>query len=99
MNFEDLATKKDLAELEKRIIKALASQNIEKSRCLNIDEAAKYIQAKSRSTIYKLTSTGELAYHKVGKSDVFKISDLDKFLEKRRKSSFDEIRETVRFKR
>lgn len=95
MNLEEIATKADLAAMEKRIIQALATQKIEKERTLNIDEAAKYINAKGRSTMYKLTSSGELAYHKVGKSNVFRIADLDRYLESKRKSSVNEIREKV----
>lgn len=96
MNLEEIATKADLASMEKRIIQALATQKIEKGRTLNIDEAAKYINAKSRSTMYKLTSSGELAYHKVGRANVFLIEDLDRYLESKRKSSVNEIREKVR---
>jgi excisionase family DNA binding protein len=96
MNLEEIATKADLAAMEKRIIQALATQKIEKKRTLNIDEAAKYINAKSRSTMYKLTSSGELAYHKVGRANVFLIEDLDRYLESKRKSSVNEIREKVR---
>lgn len=96
MNLEEIATKADLAAMEKRIIQALATQKIEKKRTLNIDEAAKYINAKGRSTMYKLTSSGELAYHKVGRANVFLIEDLDRYLESKRKSSVNEIREKVR---
>jgi excisionase family DNA binding protein len=98
MNLEEIATKADLAAMEKRIIQALATQKIEKKRTLNIDEAAKYINAKGRSTMYKLTSSGELAYHKVGRANVFLIEDLDRYLESKRKSSVNEIREKVRAK-
>jgi excisionase family DNA binding protein len=98
MNLEEIATKADLAAMEKRIIQALATQKIEKRRTLNIDEAAKYINAKGRSTMYKLTSSGELAYHKVGRANVFLIEDLDRYLESKRKSSVNEIREKVRAK-
>ena len=98
MNLEEIATKADLAAMEKRIIQALATQKVEKERCLDIDEAAKYIKAKGRSTMYKLTSSGELAYHKVGRANVFLIEDLDRYLESKRKSSVNEIREKVRAK-
>lgn len=98
MNLEEIATKADLAAMEKRIIQALATQKIEKKRTLNIDEAAKYINAKGRSTMYKLTSSGELAYHKVGRANVFLIEDLDRYLESKRKSSVNEIREKIRAK-
>lgn len=98
MNLEEIATKADLAAMEKRIIQALATQKIEKKRTLNIDEAARYINAKGRSTMYKLTSSGELAYHKVGRANVFLIEDLDRYLESKRKSSVNEIREKIRAK-
>ena len=98
MNLEEIATKADLAAMENRIIQALATQKIEKKRTLNIDEAARYINAKGRSTMYKLTSSGELAYHKVGRANVFLIEDLDRYLESKRKSSVNEIREKVRAK-
>ena len=98
MNIEEIATKADLAEMEQRIIQALSAQKVEKGRTLNIDEAAKYIKAKGRSTMYKLTSSGELAYHKVGRANVFLIEDLDRYLESKRKSSVNEIREKVRAK-
>lgn len=48
--------------------------------------------------MYKLTSSGELAYHKVGRANVFRIEDLDSYLESKRKSSVNEIREKVRAK-
>lgn len=98
MNIEEIATKDDLAAMEQRIIQALASKGQFKDRTLDIDEAAKYIKAKGRSTMYKLTSSGELAYCKVGKANVFLIPDLDKYLERKRKSSVEEIREKVRSK-
>ena len=44
MNIEEIATKADLAEMEQRIIQALSAQKVEKERCLDIDEAAKYIK-------------------------------------------------------
>lgn len=46
MNIEEIATKADLAEMEQRIIQALSAQKVEKERCLDIGEAAKYIKAK-----------------------------------------------------
>lgn len=98
MNIEEIATKDDLAAMERRIIQALASKKEPTDKVLNIDEAATYIKAKGRSTIYKLTSSGELAYHKVGKANVFRVSDLDRYLESKRKSSVKEIREKVRSK-
>lgn len=91
MNIEDIATKKDLAEMEKRILKAMRGTTKADDSCINIDDAARYIGAKNRSTIYKLTSSGKLAYHKVGKMNAFRKADLDNYLARHRKSSSDEI--------
>ena len=91
MNTEEIATKGDLAEMERRILQAILGKTETKDRNLKIDEAVEYIRAKSRNTIYKLTSSGELAYHKVGKNNVFRKSDLDRYLARHRKSSSEEI--------
>ena len=91
MNTEEIATKCDLAKMEQRILQAISDKVKTKDRTLNIDEAVKHIHAKNRSTIYKLTSSGELAYQKVGKSLVFWESDLNRLLARRRKPSNEEI--------
>lgn len=91
MNTEEIATKGDLAEMEQRILQAIFDKVKTKDRTLNIDEAVKHIRAKNRSTIYKLTSSGELAYLKVGKSLVFWESDLNRYLARQRRSSNDEL--------
>ena len=91
MNFEDLVTKDDLADMERRILQAIIGKIESKDRNMTIDEAVEYIRARSRSTIYKLTSSGELAYQKVGKSNIFKKSDLDRYLAKKRRASNTEI--------
>lgn len=98
MNFEEIATKADLAEMERRIIQALSSKKLEKDKPLDMDEAADYIHAK-RSTLYKLTAAGEIAYHKSGKKNVFRIADLDRYLASRRKSSIEEIKEKANSRR
>ena len=64
----------------------------------NMDEAADYIHA-TRSTLYKLTAAGEIAYHKSGKKNVFRIADLDRYLASRRKSSIEEIKEKANSRR
>ncbi len=91
MGFEEIATKADLAEMECRILQAIRGKVESKDRTLNIDEAVKHISAKNRGTIYKLTSSGELAYQKVGKALVFWESDLNRYLARHRKSSNEEI--------
>ena len=91
MGFEEIATKADLAEMECRILQAIHGKVGSKDRTLNIDEAVKHIKAKNRGTIYKLTSSGELAYLKVGKSLVFWESDLNRYLARQRRSSNEEL--------
>ena len=91
MNIEEIATKGDLAEMERHILQAILDKVKTKDRTLNIDEAVKHIKAKNRGTIYKLTSSGELAYLKVGKSLVFWESDLNRYLARLRKPSNEEI--------
>ena len=95
MGIEEIVTKKDLAEMEQRILQAISDKVKTKDRTLNIDEAVKHIRAKNRSTIYKLTSSGEIAYLKVGKSLVFWESDLNRYLARQRKSSNDELAATA----
>ena len=95
MDIEEIATKTDvaqmLAETERRILQALLGKAVN-DECLNVDEAVKYIKAENSSTIYKLTHSGQLAYHKVGKRNVFRKSDLDRYLARHRKSSHEEIK-------
>lgn len=89
MNIEEIATKKDLEEMEKRIIAALSSRQ-RNEETLDIDSACAYIKAK-KSQMYKLTSSGEIAFCKIGKSNVFKVSDLDRYLARKRRASNAEI--------
>ena len=91
MNTEEIATKGDLAEMEQRILQAISDKVKTKDRTLNIDEAVKHICAKNRGTIYKLTSSGELAFQKVGKALVFWESDLNRYLARHRRSSNADI--------
>ena len=91
MNIEEIATKQDLAEMEQRLMKAMHRNLGKKDRTLNIDEAVVHIKAKNRGTLYKLTSSGEIPCYKVGKSNVYKESDLDRYLARHRKSSNEEL--------
>lgn len=95
MDVGEIATKQDVAkmllETEQRILKALLGKTKADDNCLDIDAAARYIGARGRSTMYKLTSSGQLAYHKVGKSNSFRKADLDKYLARHRKSSTEEL--------
>lgn len=95
MGIDEIATKKDLAEMEKRILNALLGKPKQDDGCISMDDAVKYIGAKSKSALYKLTSSGKIAYHKVGKMNTFKKADLDKYLARHRKSSNDEISATA----
>ena len=89
MNIEEIATKKDLEDMEKRIIAVLYSRQ-RNDETLDIDSACAYIKAK-KSQMYKLTSSGEIAFCKVGKSNVFRKADLDRYLSRRRRASNAEI--------
>ena len=91
MSIDEIATKKDLADMEKRILEALLGKPKQDDGCIGMEDAVKYIGAKSKSALYKLTSSGKIAYHKVGKMNTFKKADLDKYLARHRKSSNDEI--------
>lgn len=93
MNLEDIVTKKDLEEMEKRIIAALSSRQ-RNEETLDIDSACDYIKAK-KSQMYKLTSSGEIAYHKIGKANVFRKVDLDRYLARKRRASNAEIQSSV----
>lgn len=92
MGIEEIATKQDLLDMERRIMDALSgiNANPEDDPCFDMEGAAKYINAKM-STLYKLTSSGEIAYYKVGKSNVLRKSDLDRYLATRRRASAQEI--------
>ena len=95
MDIGEIATKQDVAkmllETEQRILKAILGKIKFDDDSLDIDAAARYIGAKSRSTIYKLTSSGQLAYHKAGKKNAFRKADLDRYIARHRKSSNEEL--------
>jgi len=50
------------------------------SKWLNHAEAALYIK-KSAAALYKLTSDRKIIYRKKGKTNIYKVSDLDMYLE------------------
>lgn len=95
MNVGEIATKQDVAEMlskmEQRILQALLGKLGKKDRNLSIDEAVAHIKAKNRGTLYKLTSSGEIPCYKVGKANVYRESDLDRYLARHRKSSNEEL--------
>ena len=96
MGIDEIATKQDitkmLSETEQRILQALTGKLGKKDRNLSIDEAVAHIKAKNRSTLYKLTSSGEIPCYKVGKTNVYKESDLDRYMARHRKASNEEIK-------
>lgn len=47
---------------------------------LTVEQAAKYL-CVSTSKLYKMTHTRELKYHKVGRLNLFKVKDLEDYLE------------------
>jgi excisionase family DNA binding protein len=52
-----------------------------RSRWLTTSEAAYYLRV-STAQLYNLTSTGNLPYYKLGRSNRYKVDDLDSYLEK-----------------
>ena len=85
-----MSTKTLIEEIQelKEMIVNLASQQKE---YLNIKEASNYLSI-SESTIYKLTSSKSIPYHQPnGKIILFKRQDLENYIEKGRKRTYDEL--------
>ena len=60
-----------------------------KSDLLTIDEAAAYLRTP-KATLYGWVRTGKLASYKLGTHLLFKQSDLDAFMESRRRPAMGE---------
>ena len=90
MNLIDLAKKIDsLLALIKRL------SPVTDKAILNADEAADYL-CISKSTLYKHTSSGKLPFFKLnGKLLLFSRQDLDRWIEKNRFPSNDELQKTI----
>lgn len=67
---------------------------LERSRdeggCLDMEAAARYCGVE-KSTLYKLTASGEVAFSRLGKKNVFRRADLDRLVASRRRASNAEI--------
>lgn len=61
---------------------------------LTMDQAAEYL-AISKSALYSMTSKNEIAYHKNGRCNLFKRTDLRDYIESRRIRPISEIREEI----
>lgn len=61
---------------------------------LTMDQAAEYL-AISKSALYSMTSKNEIAYHKNGRRNLFKRTDLRDYIESRRIRPISEIREEI----
>lgn len=73
---------KSIEEKLDKIISLLNDQSISTKEVLNLIEASKYLDI-SHSTLYKLTSSGELTSYKPGgKKLYFRKEDLDIYLMK-----------------
>ena len=57
---------------------------------LTVDEAAKYLSI-SRKQIYNLRAGNKIPYYKLEGKILFKISELDKFIEKNKVESLSEL--------
>ena len=60
------------------------------SKWLNHAEAALYIK-KSAAALYKLTSDRKIIYRKKGKTNIYKVSDLDMYLDSGAIETTDEV--------
>lgn len=86
MQLEEIATKKDLEEMEKRILKALglaqkAADNGEKY--YTTKTAAAYLQMRPQK-IGELVRAGEISHIRDGRLIKFSQKDLDKYMNDRR---------------
>lgn len=64
--------------------------NASTKKWLTHAEAAEYIR-RSPSALYKLTSNNEIKYTKRGKPNMYRIEDLDKYMEAGLKETADEM--------
>ncbi|TSA31490.1 MAG: DNA-binding protein [Porphyromonadaceae bacterium] len=62
---------------------------------LTQDQAARFL-GLSKSALYSMTSKNEIAYHKKGRRNYFKKSDLRNWIESGRIRPFSEIREKMK---
>ena len=73
------------------IEKLLESQSLLQKEVLNFNEACMYLDI-SQSHLYKLTSTKQVPHFcPQGKRLYFKLTELDEWLQRNRKSAADEI--------
>lgn len=92
MELEELATKGDLAAMERRIISILQNLKPEKEKkVLSFDEAREYLGGMKKGTLRQKACTFEIASHKNGKNLVFERKDLDDYLAATRRMSNAEL--------
>lgn len=91
MGFEEIATKDDLAALEKRILAALAPKAAkDEQRTFTLKDAATYIGVRPRK-LGDLVRSREIPHIRFGKEPKFLKSDLDNYLFQHRVSSSAEL--------
>lgn len=74
----------------------LETVNTSSKEYLNVKEASEYLSI-SESTLYKLTSSKSISYYQPnGKLILFKKCDLDSYIEKGRKKTYEEIKEEAK---
>lgn len=80
-------------QIIKSMLENISSQSKE---YYNIKEASEYLSI-SESTLYKLTSSKSISYYQPnGKLILFKKCDLDSYIEKGRKKTYEEIKEEAK---
>lgn len=92
MTFEEIATKEDLAALERRILAALKAPQSTKNEqnALTLKAAAEYMGVKPRK-LGDLVRAKEIAHVRFGKEPKFLKSDLDNYMRQHRISSSAEL--------
>lgn len=86
--------KEFMDRIERQLVRLeqLEKERSDDEKFLTIEEASAYCHC-TKSNLYNLTHTGEIAFSKVGKKNIFKKSDLDKYIKSRRRSSNSELQQ------
>lgn len=92
----ELITKKDLEELENRILSAIRQKPADAVECwLSFDEAAEYLRFKPRKLGDRVRSK-EIPHIREGRAIRFRRADLDRYMMQHRVMSRDEVDSAAR---
>lgn len=99
MNDVIVTTPDQLRQLFRQELKSFAddlkpSSQTPEDRWFDIDELSNYLPGKpAKQTIYGYVSSGEIPFHKTGKRLAFLKSEIDKWLQSKRRKTNEEIKE------